>query len=1053
MEPLPFLIEKNGILELNEKLLEIIKQSYNPRLLLIYGKARQGKSTTLNQLIRGSKNTWTYKNSSPFESKTRQESVTIGCYLYGPIKISEIINRHNLKCKIKDDFDVLFCDTEGLHSINGQSKELIPGILTLLQICTFSIIMINSVPSVDDLSQLSADIQFSKIFKQINKDLQSPLVGIYISGYQIDISEYDNFELCKDEYNTQSNNTLESIIEKINEDYPNLELEKKDLKIIAGGPYDNYLNKEPDKDDLRAQLYWSSINDIIMKFYIHCSKNRGYNADKFVSLIKIVFDIFINFKSLPKNFDLKTALIEYVNSSFTNYFNKQIDIINEEITKDFDKNILEYYKILIDDNDAEMKLKICINQDMIDIYKNLIPEKINNFMINAKNELRISINNQFVNKFENKKKEILDENYINHYLNDINNEIEKARFQEDINSDIINKYKNIWNLIEKENKNLFIYFQNYDKEKIKLLHNDLNNLIEKHIKNLLSLKKSWKIFLEEQKKIIKKEIKLKYLELFKSIKYQEDINELAKKKDKISEEIFNELNEFKNLENIRKEEIINWIQNSCESEYENLIKDINVKQKFESITNDIKMRINDLINDYVDKIFNGKNFKEEIDINLENINIKLNQMIKELIDSYDITEENKNKIINLINQEVNKTVILIVQKREELPSFNEVLLDKKNLCEKILNQKIEELISKFYYIEDKIKFNENDFINILKQNEDICSNISLKDERFKNMITEISQRKFYDYEKLTQQLPKWEKIKENIRQKIQSICDEFIKKAIENKYYKEDIEFDVNELLSKIDSLKLFDDIKSNKHDEIKDLINTMIKESNNRVITEQNKLSKWSDIKDILIESGYNIMIEKSNNNLKTKDLNKIVNILINEIYNYPDFLDICKNDERKKEIINALITKAEIIGKKYIENKINEEKKELENENRFKEVELKYENEKKEKIQAQNLAEEIKINAERAILNMKNEISKTQALPKENKTHSNVSIEYYPIPDYKGYSFVDALVKINVIFSYEFREKIAIANNIKDYIGSSEQNLHLLGLLMSGKLIKPKN
>ena len=73
MEPLPFLIEKNGILELNEKLLEIIKQSYNPRLLLIYGKARQGKSTTLNQLIRGNKNTWTYKNSSPFESKTRQE--------------------------------------------------------------------------------------------------------------------------------------------------------------------------------------------------------------------------------------------------------------------------------------------------------------------------------------------------------------------------------------------------------------------------------------------------------------------------------------------------------------------------------------------------------------------------------------------------------------------------------------------------------------------------------------------------------------------------------------------------------------------------------------------------------------------------------------------------------------------------------------------------------------------------------------------------------------------------------------------------------------------
>ena len=84
---MPFLREKNGILELNEKLLEIIKQSYNPWLLLIYGKARQGKSTTLNHLIRGNKNTWTYKNSSPFDSKTRQESVAIEYYGYGPIKI------------------------------------------------------------------------------------------------------------------------------------------------------------------------------------------------------------------------------------------------------------------------------------------------------------------------------------------------------------------------------------------------------------------------------------------------------------------------------------------------------------------------------------------------------------------------------------------------------------------------------------------------------------------------------------------------------------------------------------------------------------------------------------------------------------------------------------------------------------------------------------------------------------------------------------------------------------------------------------------------------
>ena len=57
-KPLPFLIERQGNLELNEEVLKIISKSTNPRLLLFYGQTRQGKSTTLNQLIRGNIDTW-----------------------------------------------------------------------------------------------------------------------------------------------------------------------------------------------------------------------------------------------------------------------------------------------------------------------------------------------------------------------------------------------------------------------------------------------------------------------------------------------------------------------------------------------------------------------------------------------------------------------------------------------------------------------------------------------------------------------------------------------------------------------------------------------------------------------------------------------------------------------------------------------------------------------------------------------------------------------------------------------------------------------------------
>lgn len=64
--------------------------------------------------------------------------------------------------------------------------------------------------------------------------------------------------------------------------------------------------------------------------------------------------------------------------------------------------------------------------------------------------------------------------------------------------------------------------------------------------------------------------------------------------------------------------------------------------------------------------------------------------------------------------------------------------------------------------------------------------------------------------------------------------------------------------------------------------------------------------------------------------------------------------------------------------------------------------------------------------------------------------SIEYYPTPKYQGNSIVDALKKINIDSSIEYRALIAEKNNIKDYRGTPEQNTYMLNLLKKGKLIK---
>ncbi len=62
-----------------------------------------------------------------------------------------------------------------------------------------------------------------------------------------------------------------------------------------------------------------------------------------------------------------------------------------------------------------------------------------------------------------------------------------------------------------------------------------------------------------------------------------------------------------------------------------------------------------------------------------------------------------------------------------------------------------------------------------------------------------------------------------------------------------------------------------------------------------------------------------------------------------------------------------------------------------------------------------------------------------------------YFPIPNYSGGSFVDALNSIGVNSSFDSREQIANANGISNYTGSADQNDTLLSLLMKGQLRQP--
>lgn len=69
--------------------------------------------------------------------------------------------------------------------------------------------------------------------------------------------------------------------------------------------------------------------------------------------------------------------------------------------------------------------------------------------------------------------------------------------------------------------------------------------------------------------------------------------------------------------------------------------------------------------------------------------------------------------------------------------------------------------------------------------------------------------------------------------------------------------------------------------------------------------------------------------------------------------------------------------------------------------------------------------------------------------KVSNNIS-EFLNAKNYYHGSIVDALKSINVDSSYNYRKKLAEANNIENYSGSYSQNIQMLNLLKQGKLKK---
>jgi len=978
-KPLRFIIEKEGKLVLNEEVLEIIKNSNNPKFISFYGTTRFGKSTTLNQLIASDIESKSYIRREPFITGNSRESVTSGCDIYGPIKFSELKLKHKdflspKNNKIKEDFDIFFCDTEGIGTIDEFHKSSIPGILIILQICTMSVIMVHQNCKETDFNEIVSLMQFAKI---LSSDLKLyPKIGVYVSDMlpgeeeaNEDLSEYDyndKGELQKvylAHYSTAKDKEKEAILKKAQSKYPKLEFDKKDFEIIPGGPY---LKDANPKEDINLGLYWCSIHQIFDTFLTFYNKEKEKKEKEkkegdieidIIKLIRTLFEIFSEIDKIDDNFNLRTFLITYLEKKFDDYSKKQFNLKLDKIKEDIQTNFNEYIEILTNNEKAIQSLDDCFDKNLLQIYYKFIPKKIQNFKELSIEQYRKFIKEQIETQFESISNNILSKKNIESLVADIKDMIINAEFKEDIDMTQINNIDAFWENMYEKNKIILNYFKEKKENLLNNLKENFISEINKIFQNLLSNKILWSNYLKDTLVQIQKEINNNYTEMYKKCNYQEDIQIYVKNTSDFLKENFLSIKEkyFKSLSESREKIIKENIEKICEEEYNKVLE--NKLPIWSDIKQDISSRVKENIEAYFDKIFKGMQFKEQIEPNLGTKTAIENIIPLDIKESPQVKGNKKDAMYDIINKIINNSNKLFNEKREALPLFCEFTDNLIKTCTEIVDKKMKETIDSFYYLEDKKIFNSDFIFSLLTSDQKIYKNCDSKIKEINIKLKELCNNKAKEYDLLIQETkPQWEKIRLKKISLINDICSEYIRNIISNANFQDDIN-DINkDELKKliIESNEFYDGIKNEKKDEINSEIDKIISQTEDKINAKKSTLESWNSIKTQLLQKAYIEMTNKSKSNLNTKDSTKIIELLVSHLDTIPKFYDACKTDQKKQELISEIKINAAPIANDYIKRVEEEERRRQEEEERERRYRRQLEEAQERMREAERRAEE---------------------------------------------------------------------------------------------------
>ena len=452
---------------LSDKFISKLSQCNNPHIICVYGDARLGKSTKLNQIINGTISNNYYSLREPFKTKLEIHTTqTKGCDFYGPVKVRDLIDRNEIDINDLEGFDrnilnheLFFVDTEGLKSIDIVTKTCIAGILTILQISSIKILYMPTLENekFEEVAKNSKLSNILRIFDNVSETI------VLIRDVPIN-DEYKTYLQIDAELN---NNQKGIFTEKIGKFFDKLNAKRAICELLP-----NYELAKNNYEEY-SLAYQMQMKNLIMTFLSKIN-NNDINGTRLIDIIKELIEIFKQVEDIDVMRNTDNALNSILKNTFEQKVNKFYDEIKDRI-KQLDRTLLG-----LENNNQGIKdylIDYTRNglRETWDIYNDSIKNEVDNIIDKYQYKLSLDINSkskEIQDKIIDEEKKILTLSQNN----DVDGFFKKFTFFEEINQNQVDE------LIQKIINDFFAKLEN----EFNCLSPKFKQEVQEYLKNTLN---------------------------------------------------------------------------------------------------------------------------------------------------------------------------------------------------------------------------------------------------------------------------------------------------------------------------------------------------------------------------------------------------------------------------------------------------------------------------------------------------------------------------------------------------------------------------------------